>query len=605
MLPSLRSFTALVSLFALIACGGGGGGDGIRRSQADDALPSLSAATFIPAAFAPSGNDSLQLLMSEDASLATGELLTDLDITLSSGSLGSVTQPPTLLNARTALIELGPGASLNPGLTTIAFAVGNDVVLDTTNNLAIPNTPRLISLGDGDNPAIQNLTLNGIDNFLNGNGAAGGTLQVPEHSFTIDIAHSDPSSPMDVSQFIITASIAVGVDGDFRQPGVNLADAFVPTTSPSATSFLIPTNVTFQDGLTNLSAYAVDSTGMISSMASFTFLVRTATDAVLPFEATTNPSQVWYLDLSRDIESYSINVFDFVTPVRVHAGANSVADIEDLFIALGLLSSSPIPNLSGSLNSNEVVMNWYRSLVLQELNNFYDNTNVTFTFTSPGTFPGGASSLPYASQSFSQICIAGAEDPSGSSGTFGVAIFDPLNRNQNNNCLLNFNGTQRLGVFLHTIINQGFLSHPATTFRATYDPFTPSRFGNPVGDFIDDDRRVLGTLIDGRTSQMSIALIRIARFTAVIAAHECGHSVGLVANGPVPTGLFGNDSANFPVFPASAADGHINMPSALFPGVSVNVMSPTFTFDSTLAPETDFNTLNRAYLRQQVVINGN
>ena len=44
---------------------------------------------------------------------------------------------------------------------------------------------------------------------------------------------------------------------------------------------------------------------------------------------------------------------------------------------------------------------------------------------------------------------------------------------------------------------------------------------------------------------------------------------------------------------------------SLFPGVSESIMSPAFDFDSALAPETQFNSLNRAYLRERVLVNGN
>ena len=104
---------------------------------------------------------------------------------------------------------------------------------------------------------------------------------------------------------------------------------------------------------------------------------------------------------------------------------------------------------------------------------------------------------------------------------------------------------------------------------------------------------------------MANALVRLAQFAAVILAHECGHSVGLVANGVMPTGLYGAQAEAFKVFPASAADGHIKMPPSLFPGLSENIMTPGFDFDSALAPETRFNSLNRAYLLQRVIVNGN
>ena len=42
----------------------------------------------------------------------------------------------------------------------------------------------------------------------------------------------------------------------------------------------------------------------------------------------------------------------------------------------------------------------------------FPGVNVTFTFTPPGSFPSGAV-IPYNSIGFSQMCLAGAEEPGG------------------------------------------------------------------------------------------------------------------------------------------------------------------------------------------------
>jgi hypothetical protein len=342
---------------------------------------------------------------------------------------------------------------------------------------------------------------------------------------------------------------------------------------------------------------------MISDPQIFTGRARTADDALLPFETTVNPSQVWFIDTSRDIESYSVNLFDFVTPARINDGANGRPDVEDLLLGLGLLSLTPIANVSGSKHSNQVVMDLFRGEILLQLNTLHAGANITFTFTSPGAWVGGIS-VPYRLHGFSRIALAGAEDASGTSGTLGVAIFDPNNRTQDDDTAVAYAGSQRLGVFLHTLVNDGLIAHPTTLFRSTYDPFTAGRFGTPIGEDPSDGARLLGTLTDGRTTDIVNAIHRMARFAAVILAHECGHSVGLVMNGAMPAGLYGDRAESFPVFPAPAADGHIKMPASLFPGVAENIMSPAFDFDAALAPETQFNSLNRAYLREHVLAGG-
>ena len=112
-----------------------------------------------------------------------------------------------------------------------------------------------------------------------------------------------------------------------------------------------------------------------------------------------------------------------------------------------------------------------------------------YTFTRPGPWPGGAS-RSYSSVGFSQIALSGSASEDGRSGTLGVAIFNTNNTNQEDDTLIEFHDGQRLGVFLHTIINDGLTSHPTTLFRTTFDPFTPARFGTPIGNEGNDGHRL-------------------------------------------------------------------------------------------------------------------
>ena len=63
----------------------------------------------------------------------------------------------------------------------------------------------------------------------------------------------------------------------------------------------------------------------------------------------------------------------------------------------------------------------------------------------------------------------------------------------------------------------------------------------------------------------------------------------------MPVGLYGNDSTNFP----GSSDGHIRT-TALFPAGSTNIMSPSLSYSTAINAATAFNSLNLAYLREQV-----
>jgi hypothetical protein len=217
---------------------------------------------------------------------------------------------------------------------------------------------------------------------------------------------------------------------------------------------------------------------------------------------------------------------------------------------------------------------------------------VTFTLTQPSGSFAGNSSVAYNSLGFSRISIAGK---STSSGVLGVAIFDPNNDTQNDNTLTDFSGI-RLGIFLHTIVDAGFGPPSSSLFRLTFDSLAPDLGGVPIGNTAGDDLRLAGTTVGTRTNEIRTAIDDFARFTSVVLAHECGHSMGLVQNGAMPIGLYGNDSTNFP----GSSDGHIRNTS-LFPSGATNVMSPSLSYSATLNAATGFNTLNLAYLREQVL----
>lgn len=582
-------FASISVLLVLAACGGGGGGG----SSATSSSPALLSASWSGSGASPVAGDVLDLFFSLDVELAAGKTLDANDLALSAGSLGTLSGTATLPTTRTVRITLGAGVSFTSGTATIDLQSTNDAIVGTNGRLATAGTARTITKGDGTPPTISRLTLNGIDTILNGSGAAGGQLQVPRNGFTIDVAHADGGG-IDTSRTVISASVDVVVNGATLTAGTDLRSALVATTSSSASSFSVPDPVVFPEGACTFTVFVFDLSGLASSPATFTCNVKATSDSLRPFES----GQSWFLDLSRDIETYSVNLASLSQPVAVTAGANGRADFDDLMNIVGLYSASPIAVGTTGKDSNQYVLGLIQARMLIELGVLYSGANVSFTFTAPGTFPSGQSTVAYASFGFSQICIAGAEDPAGNTGVLGVALFDPNNARQDNDCLTDYQG-QRLGVFLHTLINEGMKPPSSSTFRTTFDALTPARSGTPIGGDSQDGARLLGQLSDGRTTTINNAIARIARVTAVIAAHEMGHSLGLVKDGAMPTGLFGGDSTNFP----ASTSGHIRMPVTVFPSGSTNVMSPSLSFDSALSTSTAFNTLNLAYLRERILVN--
>lgn len=571
------------------ACGGGGGGS-------SDAAPTIVTASFVGAGATPVAGDALLLVFSETVGLAPGSLLTDADFVLSGGaSLGAVTAAPASTADNVVTVTLGAGVDIVPGTTTIALGPANDAVRDSGGKLGTGGAPVTIGTSDGVSPVIGNLTLAGVDGQLNGTGPAGGVLQVPRNGWTIDLTYSD-NGAIATGQTQITASVPVGTAAGTQPAGTNLVPFLTAVTaSNTAASYRVPAAVGFPNGTVTLSCLVVDASGLASVPRTFTATVRAFTAALQPFETTANPSQVWYLDFARDVESYnavplSANPLNGAR-VDVVAGASGRSDFEDLLFVLGLQSSTPLP---AEAEANTLALQRLRTELLDQLAALYDGANVGFTLTRPAGDFGSSSSVPYPNLGYSQISIAGAASVA---GVLGLAIFDPSNTTQNDNTLTDFptgSSTRRLGVFLHTIIDAGLRSDAANQFRTTFDPFAPVVGGDPIGSIAGDRDRLLGVTAGSRTDAIDQAIHDLARFTAVVTAHECGHSVGLVENGPMPIGLYGNDPVNFP----GSIDGHIKN-GTLFP-VGTNVMSPALSWDDAVDAASAFNSLNRAYLREQV-----
>lgn len=586
-----RAFLLATLLATAAGCGGGGGGG----APVEGPTIVTAAVTTNP----PGAGDGLLLFFSTDVTLVAGTLFTDADVALASGdTLGNVTTPPVLVNTRTIRVTLGTGVVLAASSSTIALGAGNDCVATSGGVLGNTGDPVVVTAGDGTPPVLSRVTLNAIADELNGRGPAGGTLQLPPNGWVVDLTYSDALG-IDVARTQVTANVPVGTPAGTRPAGANLRP-FLTTLAATntAASYLVPAAVTFPQGPVTLTCYVVDVTGLASSGASFTATVRNWTTALRPFETIANPSQVWFVDLSRDVESFQAVANGGGASVNVIAGANSRPDLDDLLLILGLHSSTPVQVQPG-LDSNQAVSQQFRTELLAHLATLYSGCNIAFTLTRPGGSFGSSTSIPYNSFGYSQISLAGSADDSGGSGILGIAIFDPSNTTQNNNSTLNFSGN-RLGVFLHTIVDAGLAPPSSSPFRLTFDPFTPVVGGTPIGNQGGDATRLqavlAGTATTGREGLMATAITSLARFAATVLAHECGHSMGLVQNGAMPTGLYGNDPVNFP----GSTDGHIRNGQPMYPTGATNVMSPTLTFSAAISPNTTFNSLNLAYLREQV-----
>ncbi|MCA8949306.1 MAG: fibronectin type III domain-containing protein [Planctomycetes bacterium] len=550
--------------------------------------PKLEAATVMVEN--PTAGHVLVLFLSEDVTLVPNATLDDEDLTIADGTLGMITTPPTLISPRLIAVTLGGQSMLTASVSTITFSNTNDAVRGVNGVMAGPGPLREVVRGDGDLPAVDSLSLNQIDVALNGSGPAGGMLQVPTTGFAIDVGASDPSSAIVAAATTISASLPVVSVGQVVPPGWSFTSQLIATTTASGTSYTVPPGMTFAEGPVTITVVVRDETGMPSAPRTFGFLCRVATEEIRPLETTVNPAQLWYLDLSRDVESYYPEGGGHPM-LRVSPEANGDPDIEDLWRVLGLLGNNA--------NANDLARQHLIQGLLQQLDQLFLGVNVTFRTSAPGAFPVGMPSLPYSEIGFSQICI-GSSARSSTNTTIGNAQFDPNNQRQENNCLEDHLG-DRLGVFVYAIVRDEIRSQGGNSeaFHEIFDPLTPAPYaaGQPIGDDPGDGDRLAGLLLDARKDAIDLAIATMARLMAVLTARQCGRSMGLVKDLPMPAGLYGGNP-NF----GTTSQYIDNNPQ--FPGTAINIMCPPgrLNFRRILDPGTGFNSLNLAYLRERVLV---
>jgi hypothetical protein len=597
---------AICTAACLSGCGGDSGG-----TVASKESPVILSAFLIenaPGNSTPEAGELLELFIDEAVEL-TGAAVSNADFALPAGaSLGS-NPSVSLADERRVRIVLGGGVAFTPGTSSIAFAAEQDAIRSTTTGkLGTGGTALTITVGDGDRPVITNVTLNSIPSPFNGTGTAGGVLQVPANGFLIDLTYGDVSSPIATTKFQVTANRGVVVNGTAQPAGADLFPSLSPVTANNATaSILVPGNIAFPDGSVILTVLVFDISGQGSMPATFAFRAVQASAANRPFEA----QQTWFIDLSRDLETITSAKVPCNPPlpnpcivITVVETPNGIPDLLEILSVIGLQHSPPIPDVSGTKDSNEVTIDILKTEIIAQLALLFPGVNIAFTFSSPGNF-GPVLQPAYGAVSFSQICLAAKSNI----GALGVALLDPNNGRQDNDCAHPGSqpaATNRLGVFLHTLIDNGTAGvngNSGGVFRSTFDPFTPLNSGTAIGNNGADGTRLLNILAaqagDGRQIAMENAIDRLGRFLAVVLAHETGHSMGLVLDDPMPAGLYGGDPTHFP----GSTTGHISISPALgiFPVGAQEIMEPGISFGAAITNGTGFNPLILAYLRERAL----
>ncbi|MEZ5965703.1 MAG: Ig-like domain-containing protein [Planctomycetota bacterium] len=393
-------------------------------------------------------------------------------------------------------------------------------------------------------------------------------MQVPASGFTIDVYAQDPGNyAFDPSSFEVTL---LGLESG---PTADQIYALA-TVTRDRLSWRVPTDRALPPGEYRIRAAGRDLSGNLGEAETVSFTVVAPRADKVPFERT---HVVWVrTDLDRD--------------------GNGRSDFVDDLTKLGfVIDGDP-------RGTNQRMIDILRAGIVAQAHHLFDRSasgaaqgdgSVAIRFTDRR--PAGVAHMQIALGGLDPEAPRQRDYGDESSGVLGRAFFDAYNRQTND---LNIGTNPGLGVFpgelflfqasIHRRVYPAFI----TSFARRFLNLAPAMGGTPVGSG-DDDAIVVAAGFDyvRATSEQRLrydAIFRAADEWAtavgIVLAHEVGHSVGLVAEGPSPLGLYGDASLHDEA--AGVAD----------------VMAPAVGYDSLIQLDYAFRDLDLAYLRQRLIL---
>ena len=392
-------------------------------------------------------------------------------------------------------------------------------------------------------------------------------IVLPPFGWTVEIDAADAQGQWpDIGSVEVQFSGGAGPSSDALIAAAEIAYGTV--------RFEVPESVALAAGAWTMTVRARDLSGNTGHSDPIEFEVDAKSGGAMPFERT---QIVWVrTDLDRD--------------------GNGHRDFTDDMLRLGFAAEGD-PN-----GTNEWLERLLLDGILAKVNRLYER--------SARGEPVDAGSVPIRFTTYAPIALPhmqmalGGMDPEGdgrreigdaSTGVLGRAFYDYRNRNVAERNTSNSPGT---GVFpaemflyqarIHLQVYPSF----QTVFASKFLPICPGLGGTPAGaDPLDAvtlqpnfDYENATSSQRARWNTVMTAMDDWASVIGVILAHEVGHSVGLVAPGDMPTGLFGDASLHNTF--AGAAE----------------VMAPSVGYEAMATMDYGFRDVDLAYLRQRILL---
>ncbi len=437
-------------------------------------------------------------------------------------------------------------------------------------------------------PRVTGITVEGVPQTMNGSVPFTNLegeeetyrLLMPPHGFTLQVyfAPHAEGAAIDPSSLCVTVACPLGPEGE-TAAGTDLGPLFLAGEEEAALA--IPERLALPPGAVTVYATIADLLGNTSAPCAYEFTVEHDGEAFHPFAR----GDTWAVDLMRDYWTTAASCAGGTVTITPAFAPNGAPDFIDDLALIGLYDARHAAE-------GGRVAALVEDRLIAELYGFYARPD-------DGVLAGGRAGIDFtlsAGDATSMIGVGGA-DPVGGY-TLGRALFDRGNARRE------FNVTASLGIFSTNLIR--FYINTSFSFRSIFDAFIPGR-GQPVGTAPEDARVLSDDFIpddpanteaeEARYGAIVRAAGAFARALAAIAAHEIGHSVGLIANGPPPRGLFGGEK-NAEFAGRFTDPYHLDTPGN-------NVMESSLSFAETQYTDWRmlvFNPLAMAYLLEKALV---
>ncbi len=451
----------------------------------------------------------------------------------------------------------------------------------------------------------------------NDNSSTAFSLQVPTHGFTVDVTWR--GSKADI------ASLKVTCDRDLGsvKAGADLSSKF--TRTPGRATLMVPASLAAPAGKVTFTATMSD--GGAPRTSALTVEARARTWREDPFRLL----DTWVVVFGRDI--FAIGSGKDASgwwQISATLAKNGIADFEEDLRAAGLSTAAMLPSAAKIKNgaatgTNAIMRAWMEREVLGAARR-------AFGQKADGTTAPGAVNIRLLSDS-----DAAAPDYT----TFSPSTLKATDTTRPFSCISVGGGDptkpyigRASGGDVGNLRNEANLSPGRGVFTASALAFIARTAGKDatlkmllrqlLGDFLPElgeggkrvgehalDATILASGFDPKTAsaaarsrhdKLKFIVQTIGRLAGALTAHEIGHSLGLVPDGPPPNGLFGGErNASF-TNGGRTTSHHIDTPGfnimeagpGSAPGAKIDFMS--------YLSEPKFNALNMAYLRGRLLV---